>query len=197
MIKQALYDMFRWVILANELDDNPAFITRFSDPDGVRSGKSGWSYGLCQFDTQNNPLALKCLKDCGFSPEEIEGIVKQTIDVKPLEKRLQENKEIIDRYDDIQLSGCVSRAANVMAKHNIMVADDACILAIADYDNQYSLSDNLSPGHLLGYLAGLGRACTAEDVLDYKLKHTKYGNEHPRDCHRRYENLIKITSGRS
>lgn len=192
----SITDQFRQVIIANELEGNLDYVTKFSDPDGVRSGKSGWSFGVCQFDTQNNNLATQCLLECEFTSAEIVGIRHQTIDVKPLEAKLKEHAMIIAKWDERQLTGCLQRADRLMDKHGIHLADDAALLAVADYDNQYSLSDINKPGFLINYLASLGRPVTAKDVLVFKLGATKYGREHPGDCRRRYDNLIKIVDSK-
>ena len=64
---KTLNEMLYEIIVLNELDGNLNASLRFSDPDGALSGKSGWSFGPCQFDTQNNAAALACLRDCGFT----------------------------------------------------------------------------------------------------------------------------------
>lgn len=189
-----LVALFQKVILANELGNNIAYAYKFSDPDGVRSGKSGWSFGRSQFDTQNNPLALKCLSECGFDETVIKGIVNQSIDVTPFNAKLRAAFTVIDRYDAVQFRACICKAQAVTKKHGITLADDTALLAIADYDNQYYLSDRDKPGTLVNYLKGHGRPVTARDVLDFKLDHTKYGREHPGDCRRRYDNIIKIVA---
>jgi hypothetical protein len=183
---------YRKVIIANELDGDLGFITKFSDPDGVRSGKSGWSFGLCQFDINNNPVAMTCLQAIGFSSEQIAGLRAQTIDVHPLESLLKAHADIIAKFDDAQLSGTLLRSQNILAKYGIRHADDTAILAVADYANQYYLSDVRKPGYLVGYLAGLGRPFRADDVLKFKLDYTAYGKTHKSDCQRRYKNLIDI-----
>lgn len=188
MAEKTLNELFREVILANELENNLAFALRFSDPDGTRSGKSGWSYGVCQFDTRNNDAAIACLKECSFTAAEIEGIVHQTIDVKPLAAKLIAHADIVARYDAQQLSYCLNKALNFDSDYGIPVAGTAAILAGADYVNQYG-----SQGQgAVAYYKSLGRPITAEDVLNFKLSCTKYGKEHPGDCRRRYDNLIKI-----
>lgn len=185
---KTLNDLFRHVILSNELEDNLKFALRFSDPDGVRSGKSGWSFGVCQYDTQNNPAALDCLRECGFTEVEIAGVVKQTIDVKPLAAKLQAHADIVEKWDTLQLSHCLNQALNFCTSRGVPLADATSILAVADYINQYgSMGDGAE-----AYFDALGRPITAQDVLDFKLKITKYGKEHPGDCQRRYDNLIKI-----
>ena len=185
---KTLNALFREVILANELSNNISFALRFSDPDGVRSGKSGWSFGVCQFDTKNNDQALRCLRECGFTDDEIRGIVHQTIDVKPFAARLKASADIIARYDEQQLSYCLNKALNFADQRLFMFRSPDGILAAADYINQYgSMGDGSA-----AFYRKLKRDATAEDVLEFKLKQTKYGKEHPADCHRRYTNIKKV-----
>ena len=185
---KSLNELFRLVILANELGNNLKLAYTFSDPDGVRTGKSGWSFGVCQFDTRNNSQALKCLAACGFSEDEIRGIVDQTIDVRPFAARLKASADIISRYDEAQLSRCIFMAMDFYAQHSIPVTDTGAILASADYVNQYG-----SQGEgFAAYMRDIKRIIVAADILDFKLTHTKYGREHPADCRRRYDNLVKI-----
>lgn len=185
---KSINELFRDLIFKNECDGSDAVIYQFSDPDGVRSGKSGWSFGVCQFDTRNNDQALKCLTECGFTEDEIHGVIDQTINVKPFSVRLRLHADVIAHYDEAQLSRCIFSALDFYARHGLPVTDTAAILASADYVNQYG-----SQGEgFASYMEGLDRPPVAKDVLDFKLNHTKYGKEHPADCTRRYDNLIKI-----
>ena len=185
---KTLNEMFYDIILLNELSGNLGAALRFSDPDGVRSGKSGWSFAVCQFDTQNNSQALVCLRECGFTEAEIQGIVKQTIDVKPLAAKLKANASIIEKYSTVQLSYCLDKALNFVLDYGIPVRSPDGILAGADYVNQYGSQGNGARD----YYRKLGRPITAQDVLQFKLTNTKYGREHPTDCRRRYNNIIKV-----
>jgi len=187
-----LIKTFRKVIIANELDNDLAFVTKFSDPDGVRSGKSGWSFGACQFDLQNNPAAATCLRAIGFTPEEVAGLKAQSIDAHALEPKLKAGAGIIEKFDAAQLTGCLVRCEAILSRHGIPVIDDTALLALADYSNQYYLSDIDKPGYLVHYLLGLKVPFTARDVLYFKLNSTPYGKSHPGDCKRRYNNLVKI-----
>lgn len=189
-----LVELFEKVIVANELENNLAFAYRFSDPDGVRSGKSGWSFGRSQFDTKNNPQALKCLAKCGFDDTVIKGIVNQTIDVAPFNAKLKAARDIIDRYDAVQFRACICKAQAIIKKHGISLVDDVALLAIADYDNQYYLSDVDKPGYLVHALKVLRRPVVARDILDFKVKSTTYGKKYPGDCQRRYDNLMALVA---
>jgi len=189
-----LNSMFRKVILLNELSGNLKFALRFSDPDGVRSGKSGWSFGIVQWDTQNNSTSLKCLAACGFTPLEIKGIVEQTFSLakmKELGAKLAANADVIATYDTAQLSGCLNSALNVTTSHGLPVDNPTGILALADYVNQYG---SIGP-QFIAFIGGLDQPATAEDVLTFKLDHTAYGERCPGDCRRRYANLVKVVNG--
>lgn len=185
-------EIFREIILANELENNLDFALRFSDPDGVWSGKSGWSFGVCQFDTKNNDQALACLRECGFTPEEIEGIVKQTIDVKPLASKLRDHADIVARYDAEQLSYCIVKAQRFADHYCIPVQDTTTLLALADTINQYgSLGDGSA-----AFLRKLQRPVTARDVLNMKLTWKYSRTERGRaDTKRRYDNILKVING--
>ena len=185
---KTLNEMFYEVILLNELSGNVNVALRFSDPDGVRSGKSGWSFGVCQFDTKNNSQALVCLRECGFIKVEIQGIVDQTIDVKPFAARLKEHADIVEQFSTEQLKYCLDKALNFVLDYGIPVENPGGILAGADYVNQYGSQGN---GARV-YYKSLGREITAHDVLIFKLGNTKYGREHPEDCKRRYNNILKV-----
>jgi hypothetical protein len=185
---KSINELFRLVILVNELDNNTKLAFTFSDPDGVRSGKSGWSFGVCQFDTRNNNQALACLAECGFNSGEIHGVVDQTIDVRPFAARLKEYSDIIAKYDEAQLSRCIFSAMDFYARHSIPVTDTGAILASADYVNQYgSQGDGFA-----AYMKSLGRPVVANDILKFKLEHTVYGKRCPKDCQRRFDNLVDI-----
>jgi hypothetical protein len=192
---RTLNELFRLVILANELGNNEKEALRFSDPDGVRSGKSGWSFGVCQFDTRNNSEALKCLADCGLTQDEIHGIVDQTIDVKPLALNLISHKDIVSRYDEAQLSHCINSAVNFCESYKLPVTDTAALLMLADTINQYG---SIGSG-TAKYLSGLKRPVEAHDILTYKLT-WKYATDSIRgyqDTERRYKNLIKVVQTNS
>jgi len=186
---KTLNELFRELILANELSNNIKAALRFSDPDGVLSGKSGWSFGVCQYDIQNNDNAILCLKECGFTDSEITELKNQTVkNMTFMNAQLAQHPDVIAKWDELQLSHCLQKALDFVTVHGIPVESPGGILAGADYVNQYGSQGN---GAKLYYRA-LGRPVTAKDVLNFKLTNTKYGREHPKDCQRRYDNLIKI-----
>jgi hypothetical protein len=186
-VSKTLNDLFREIILLNELGGDMAEALKFSDPDGVRSGKSGWSFGLCQFDTRNNDQAIACLRDCGFTDGEIVGIVNQTIDVTPLNKRLQDHAGVIIDYDTRQLSHCLTRAGNYATGRGIPLADTAVLLSLADTINQYGSLGDATAIHLIG----LKRSVTLDDITAMKLS-WKYGQKYPKDVIRRQDNIRRV-----
>ena len=191
MNEQQQLELLRQILLLNELEGNQNAAYRFSDPDGVKTGKSGWSFGESQFDTQNNPIALECLKQCGFTLEQIDGIVKQTVDIKPLNAILKQKAEIIDRYDRVQRLSCLRRVKSIAVAKGIIYADDKAVLAAADYDNQFHMSAKMEPGYLCYHLTKIGRPVTAKDIFKFKLT-TKWGRKRPDDVKRRAANIEKV-----
>jgi hypothetical protein len=185
---KSLNELFREVILQNELSGNISAALRFSDPDGP-SGRSGWSFGVCQFDTKHNDSAIACLRECGFTETQIQDVVAQDVDVKALAHKLVESADIIARYDEAQLSRCLYSAMNVATSKGVMVSDTGAILALADYINQYgSIGDGFT-----GYLNSVDDdGVQIKEVQEWKLKHTDYGKQHPTDCERRYNNILKV-----
>lgn len=181
-----ILDIFRRIILLNELGGNPRAAYRFTDPDGP-SGRSGWSFGLCQFDCSHNPTAIICLREIGFTTDEIERIRRQTLQpMAPLNERLYAAREIIDRYDEQQLSECLQHPSRLCTESGIRL-DDSGLLACADYHNQFYMSRG---GKLHTHLRGIKRPVTAEDIRGFKLT-LPWGQKRPDDVARRHENIIR------
>jgi hypothetical protein len=176
------------VISLNEVSGNMSAVLRFSDPDGP-SGRSGWSFGLCQFDTKHNDSALACLRECGFTADEIRTVVEQAPGSKALGSKLK--ADVVARYDEQQLSLCLQSAVNSTTGHAVIVTDTGAILALADYVNQYG---SIGPS-FIEYLDSRDDktgGVTIADVQEWKLSHTKYGREHRDDCRRRYNNILAV-----
>lgn len=189
-MSKSIDELFREIIIRNELGADLDEALCFSDPDGVRSGKSGWSFGACQFDTRNNDYAIACLRDCGFTDHEIKGIVNQTVDVAPLNKRLQANAGTIIEYDNRQLALCLRAAEKFVARYEIPLADTAALLSLADTVNQYG---SLGAGSAARLLA-VAKPITAGDILAMKLewKYAKSGPRQYADTVRRHDNIMAV-----
>lgn len=187
---KTINELFEQIISLNE--GGPDVALKFSDPDGVRSGKSGWSFGDCQFDTRNNPLALDCLRECGFTQDEIDGVVDQTINVQPLAAKLRAHADVVRRYDMAQLQHCIDRAGQWCEKYGVPIGDSAAFLMFADTINQFGSLGGGSAAHI----EALGHPATAQDILDMKLT-WKYATQVPggkTDTIRRYGNVMKVVS---
>lgn len=184
--------IFRTIILHNELGGDRVLAYRFSDPDGVRTGRSGWSFGLCQFDTKHGPYATLCLRECGFTTDEITGIREQSIPIGPMNEKLNMAAGTIDRWDDKQLWECLDHPHGLCIKSGIELDTDEVLYHLADYHNQFYMSDG---GKMHRSLRSLGRKIQPGDVLKVK-KATLWGQKRPDDVMRRYTNVIKAFEGK-
>ena len=182
-----LREVFYQIIIMNELGGNTRLTYEFSDPDGVRTGKSGYSFGICQFDIENNGAASLCLKECGFSSEEINALKAQTIkNLKPYNAKLKSHAQILDYWDNRQLNSCLS---TVQVASNIgcwSYLDDKAFLMAADYHNQFYISKG---GKFFNWAKSLGRPISDYDILKYK-KNLPWGQKRPDDVQRRYNNVL-------
>jgi hypothetical protein len=184
-----LTKVFREIILLNELGGNEALAYRFSDPDGVRTGKSGWSFGLCQFDLSNNGLAAVCLKECGFRSVEIAALKAQTIrDMGPMDAWLGKHREIVARWDDAQLQSCITRAREMALAGGWSYADDRALLCAADYHNQLFISKGRD---FFTWAKSLARPVTDYDIHKFR-RNQPWGQKRPDDVDRRYHNIITV-----
>lgn len=183
---KSMNELFYDVILLNELSGNIKAALRFSDPDG-KSGRSGGSFGVCQHDTRHGKYGVVCLKECGFSDEEIFHVVNMSGNMRELAKKLK--PEIVEKYDTIQLSDCLNSALNATTSNGVMAVTTGPILALADYSNQYG---SCGPSFIKYLNEKDTDGLTIEEVQEWKLKYTKYGREHPDDCQRRYSNILAV-----
>lgn len=189
ILAQALFE--------NELSGNANFIYKFSDADGVRTGKSGYSFGRCQFDINNNPAAKRILTEIGFTPAEVAGLLQQTIPMSALvnfNARLQTpaGMAIIDDHDNRHLDETIAHTHSVAVNAGLHLADQEVFIHLADYHNQFFINYR---GKCVAYLQRLGRPITSADVLDYKLT-TLWGKKRPDDVARRWNNIHAICAGR-
>lgn len=185
---KTLNELFYQVILLNELSGNVKAAMRFSDPDGP-SGRSGGSFGVCQHDTRHGKYGVTVLKECSFTPAEINQVINMSGDMKALAKKLI--PEIVTKYDTIQLSECLNSALNATTGNGVMAVTTGPILALADYVNQYG---SCGPSFIKYLNEKDTDGLTIEEVQEWKLKFTKYGREHKGDCERRYKNILKVVA---
>lgn len=188
-------------ITLNEVGATPEkFIYSFSDPDGINTGKSGYSFGRSQFDIQNNWKGIHCLEECGFTPAEVTLLFKQNGAVSKLEAKLLANKGIVDKYDTEHIQESINHCLKLVKQCDPSFSPEDNIEAFAnivDYHNQFYLSPN---GKLHRYLkqsvADSGVSVLHEPtlILNFKLNNTKWGRTHPSDIKRRYNNIAKLVS---
>lgn len=156
----------------------------------AKGGNSGYSFGKVQWDVKNNSGARLILSKIGFTPDEIQSIVNETVDPRQWNDRLLAGKDSIDAADQTQLSYCLDAAMNVVTAHGVPVSNPDGILALADHTNQFG---SCGEG-MMTWLLALGRPVTANDVLNFDLTETKYGKECPADCRRRIANVLKVVA---
>ena len=169
------------VIALNEISGNLKLAYKFSKASG---GTSGWSFGRSQFDTKNNPNAIKFLKNkCGFSDSDINTLLSDTEDVSELSQRLTEYKKEIDVYDLEHVTAMVKHVMTLEGMPEI--ENERVFVHLVDYHNQFNLERN---GKMHNYLKSL-KFATCENILNFKLSQTKWGIEHPADVIRRFRNI--------
>jgi hypothetical protein len=180
------------VLLQNELDGNINAAYRFSDPDGIHSGKSGYSFGLVQFDINNNPSAILALREMNFTTDEIAALKTQTGAIEPLNAKLRAHADIVNKWDDKQVLECLNVPLVLCKEIGVAYSCDETFLHIADYHNQFYMSRG---GKLYTWLKSChGKLVTPEMVRDFKLT-LAWGQSHPEDVERRYHNIVKIMRG--
>jgi len=186
-----LLDALRRALVANELGGHTGLAYRFSDPDGP--GRSGYSFGLCQFDLRHNRMASQALLESGFSPVQVEKLVNQTCTEEELSRYnaalgRSPGRDFVDRLDSEELVRIVIHVAQVISNAGLALAGEEVFIHLADYHNQYRLDFG---GKAVRHFRPFGRTITAADVLEYKLA-TAWGQKRPDDVKRRWNNIVKI-----
>ena len=176
-------------IVMNEIGGDTKLIYRFSDPDGTRSGKSGWSFGIVQYDIDNNPNAIFALQEMDFTTDEIRGLRDQTIaDMTLMDAKLLAHREIVDKWDRKQISECCSWPLVLCNEVGMEFSSEETFIHIADYHNQLRMSRG---GKLYSFLQQCTSTVTPEMILQFKLG-IPWGQKNPNDVQRRYSNIKKI-----
>ena len=182
---------FAKIILANELGGDLSLAYRFSDPDGERSGKSGWSFGIVQIDINNNVNTLLALKEMDFTTDEISGLRSQTIPIDPMNAKLKAHGDIVNKWDRQQMRECLTVPLVRCNEIGVDFTGEETFLHIADYHNQFSMSRH---GKLSSWLSTQTDPISPEMVRDFKLA-LPWGVKCPKDVNRRYENIVRIVRG--
>jgi peptidoglycan hydrolase-like protein with peptidoglycan-binding domain len=200
-------DQLRTVFLATELGSNTRDLNRFSY---AQTGESTYSFGLLQFDVGKNGADVKSfLKENGFSTDDIAelsqhgGLSRKQLDT--LDAKLQAiPQDKIDHFTNKQLDQVVARVDKTIdlvreknpAAADIIAKSPSLQLAIADYDNQFHITDldhkHPSSNGFVAYLQGnavtlaggtikAGEPLTRDDIQKF-INNTKYGvAEHQKD----------------
>jgi len=125
------------MLLLNECSGNTDLIYKFSDADGVRTGRSGYSYGVSQFDIENNWDAILTLMDCGFQPKDLKRLYLQQGDISDLNLILESSADYIDEADDRHIADMIRHCNTFNA-----IDDDLTVAMIIDYHNQLRLESS-------------------------------------------------------
>lgn len=196
-ITDAIHQITRSVLFENECDSNMQFVYSFSDADGVRTGRSGWSFGETQLDVANSPYGMLALRDIGFSTEEQQMLKCQDagLDMHIMNAKLAGNKPMVDKWDDIQLNDCLNWSITLLAVLDTDFIDLAAFMMVPDYHNQMNFSRG---GRLYSFLKTHPQPISAAMIADFKYT-TDYGKaqlaKHDTtkdDVLRRYRNVVKL-----
>lgn len=192
-----LTKLLRDVLFLNEVGGDEKYVYRFSDADGFRTGRSGWSFGVSQFDIAHNAdLAPKCLKAVGFTDQEIDFIKKQiysTQEMARISVRLKEKSAVVDKYDLLHMGETVSLVANLLKKYNCVEVDADAFLALCDYHNQFYISPNGKMEQYVKTIIASEGKITFDHVSKRKSS-TKWGKDRPDDVQRRDKNIKTVVS---
>jgi|GEM_PF-683945 len=184
-------DTLRRVLIANELGGHSGLAYRFSDPDG-REGRSGYSFGVCQFDLAHNPArAAGILSECGFSETEIGALKQQCVSAEALaahNRRLVEQAAVIDRADAEEIAQIIVHVRQVVANRGLQLADNETFIHLCDYHNQFHLDFD---GKFVRHFLHMNEPVDAVHMLTYKLG-TAWGAKRPDDVKRRWNNVVRI-----
>jgi hypothetical protein len=184
-----LRDLLRRILLANELGGVASAAYRFSDPDGP--GRSGYSFGVCQFDLRHNRHAREGLAECGFSPFEIDVLVLQVCAVAKLPEynaKLLAASATVDRLDDEEFDAIARHVLRVVANADLHLVNEEAFLHLCDYHNQFHLDYS---GKAVQHFKRRALPVDASAILDYKLT-TAWARKRADDVRRRYDNIARI-----
>ena len=189
--------LLRDVLFLNEVGGNTGLVYKFSDADGFRTGRSGWSYGVSQFDVANNSgLAVKCLKEIGFSDQQVDFIIKQIYSVQEMTRfsaMLKEKASVVDKYDLIHMGETVKLVSRILTKYGCTNIEIDAFLAICDYHNQFCISPNGKMEAFIKTTVASKGTVTFEDISKRKMA-TKWGADRPDDVRRRDRNIKAVSS---
>lgn len=188
-------DDIRTFLLKNEIGPDQSLIYKFSDPDGYRTGRSGWSFGCSQFDLSHNSSADEILEAAGFDRKDIDVLVRQTnaANMDKYNAMLLAGRSTIDHADFEHMRESFYHCLKLVVDKEILLENFGVLYHLVDYHNQFSMSPN---GKIHRHLQRLNRTITSKDILTFKLKNTLWGRKRPDDVNRRYENVALVIGNR-
>lgn len=203
----------RTVLFSTEASNNPDVLNNFS----YAGGNSTYSFGVLQFDVGSNHGNVQdFLQNNGFSTEQVVQLSQHgglnASELSALNTQLHAiPHETLDGFTDSQLVDSVTHihdvVAVVQAKNpaiGALIANSQELqLALADYDNQFSISGAAGatpPSNgMLAYLEGdevslpggalqLNDSISRADIQNF-INATRYGVDHPTSVAHREERL--------
>ena len=155
----------RQILLLNECGGDETIPYKFSDADGVRTGRSGYSFGISQFDIENNWDGIKALEHCGITPKELKRLFLQRDNIDDISDKLK--KTIVDNLDIDHIIKSLDHCRRLLPHRT-----DLELAMLVDYHNQFYLSPN---GKLHNFLKA-AKSWNHVDIYDFKRMHTAWGS---------------------
>lgn len=174
---------------------NISNIYKFSDADGLKNLKSGYSFGLLQYDVNANPVvATNLLTSIGFTKTEIQRIMARDAKISDLQLKLQTPmaKSIIDKHDKEEIGKYITYILTSFNDLKGKIKDLRTFVELIDFHNQFHMNVNGGMHTFLKTIISNGKTITAEDIKSFKLK-TKYGQQYPKDVNRRFDNITSVS----
>lgn len=187
---------FAKALFRNECGGKQSLVYVWSDADGVRTGKSGYSCGLTQMDINNNPNALLLLRDLGYTTDEVKALRAQdpALDMNAMNAKLLAARDVVDKWDRKQISECLSWPLQLCNDINVDFKDEEAFIHVADYHNQFGMSRG---GKMYVYLRDCHKEVTGEMIRDFKytlpygIAQRQKDRDHD-DVWRRYYNIVQL-----
>ena len=207
-------DQLNTVLYATENGNNPATLRSFSYAGG---GTSSYSFGVLQLDVGTNHGNVQgFLEQNGFSSDQVAELSQHgglsANELATLNKQLQAIPQAtMDTYINQQLTTSVDHVDSLVGSLQTAnpgvakaISDSPELqLALADYDNQFTISgvgQPAKPNTMLSYLEGnpvhlpggtlqLGDTISRTDIQNF-INATKYGQENPTSVQNREQRLV-------
>ena len=104
-------------------------------------------------------------------------------DINHLNERLKLFRVDIDKLDREHIQQMVNYVASLEGMPEF--ENEKTFVHLVDYHNQFNISKN----GLMHRFIKSKKIITSQNILNFKLRETKWGREQPRDVKRRYNNI--------